>query len=174
MDKQLLNTLNKGEKLVEMTEITLHDETVIKTILYTCVGVNIFNKWKIETYEFPFYFETKELAEEFLKYWDELRICKTIYWNNIDKPCFGLYISGQENMPYIMVDSWRNDVFTVDPKNQLSKNGIWGGQVIKYVNGQHFTFKGDCFDYKKIFALENVGKNTNKTYIFKMVRDWNF
>ena len=44
MDKQLLNTLNKGEKLVEMTEITLHDETVIKTILYTCVGVNIFNK----------------------------------------------------------------------------------------------------------------------------------
>lgn len=172
MDKQLLNTLNKGEKLVEMTEVTLHEETVIKTILYTCVGVNIFNKRKIETFEFPFYFETKELAEEFLKYWDELWICETTYWDNKFKPCFGLYVSGgQEIKPYIMVDSWRNEVFNIDPKNQLSKNGIWGGQVVKYDNGRHFTFKGDCFDYKKIFDLENVGKNTNRTYIFKMVKD---
>ena len=149
MDKQLLNTLNKGEKLVEMTEVTLHEETVIKTILYTCMGVNIFNKRKIKTYKFPFYFETKELAEEFLKYWDDLWICETAYWDNKSKPCFGLCVGGQETMPYIMVDSWRNDVFSIDPKNQLLKNGIWGGQVLKHDNGKHFTFKKDCFDYKK-------------------------
>lgn len=171
MDKQLLNTLNKGEKLVEMTEVTLNEETVIKTILYTCIGVNIFNKRKIETYEFPFYFETKELAEEFLKYWDDLWICETTYWDIEPKPCFGLFVNGQENKPYIMVDSWRNDVFNIDPINQLLKNGIWGGQVLKYDKGRYHTYKIDCFDYKKIFDLENYGKNTNKTYIFKMVKD---
>ena len=167
MDKQLLNTLNKGEKLVEMTEVTIHGKTVIKTILYTCTGVNIFNKRKIETYEFPFYFETKELAEEFLKYWDELKLYVDSYWDNKNKPCFSLYANNQKsNTTYIMIDSWKNKIFA---KNQLCKNGIWGGQVIKYLDGRYFTYENDCFDYKEIFNLENVGKN--RTYIFKMVKD---
>ena len=172
MNKQLLNTLNKGEKLVEMTEVIIHEETVIKTVLYTCVGVNIFNKRKIETFEFQFYFETKELAEEFLKYWDELKLYDASYWDNRNKPCFGLYVNNQESSTaYIMIDSWRNKAFTIDPKNQLRKNGIWGGQVIKALDGRYYTYKSKCFDYKEIFNLENIGKNTNRTYIYKMTKD---
>ena len=36
MDQNVLNNLKDGEQIVEMIECTLHNESVIKAIIYTC------------------------------------------------------------------------------------------------------------------------------------------
>ena len=104
MDKQLLNSLNKGEHLVEMQEYILQYQTVYKVIVYTCIGKTLFKNSRIGTFEFPFYFKTKSTAEEFLKYWDELWLSHTTYWDHgKDNHCFGLYVKDHDNNVYTLV-----------------------------------------------------------------------
>ena len=68
MKADALNNLKIGEQLVEMQECTLHDMNVIEVTLYKCVS--IFRFRKIKEYTFPFYFNSKKLVEDFLKYFD--------------------------------------------------------------------------------------------------------
>lgn len=166
MDKQILNNLNIGEHICEMQEYILHKETVIKTTVYTCKK-RLFRKY-FDTFEIPFYFKSKELAIEFLKYWDEFEWGSTTYWDNKEKFCYGInHINGSKC--YIMVDDYKlRNSQQFSYKCQLTENGVWGGIIC--TDGRYYTNSPDNVYYTKIFELESLPIETNKTYMFKMIK----
>lgn len=175
MDKKILKNLKKGEKIVEMTEVILHNETVVSVTVYICTGTNIFGKSKIRIFKFPFYFASKSFAEEFLKYWDYFELCHSSYWDGQTISCFALYVNKQlynENN-YIMVDSHKKKglSYCKEGKEQLKEYGVWDGRVCRKCDGEYHTFDSKIFNYKRILDYENVGTETDKKYIFKMMME---
>lgn len=172
MDKQILNSLNKGEHLVEMQEYILQYQTVYKVIVYTCIGKTLFKNSRIDTFEFPFYFKTKSIAEEFLKYWDELWLSHTTYWDHSkDNHCFGLYVKDHDNNVYTLVDAFKlDDANAYNNKCQLTYDGVWGGTICN--DGRYYTYSPHNFYFTRIFNLENIAQKVNKNpYVFKMIKD---
>lgn len=75
MDKNVLNGLNPGEKAVDIQEYHWGKngyKLVYKVTIYTCKSL-LFTKY-ISKYEFPFYFESKTLAEEYIQVHDSYEI----------------------------------------------------------------------------------------------------
>lgn len=180
MDQEVLNKLNDGEQLVEMIECRLHDEIVIKVIVYKC-HVNIEDKgfWKPEkiehkeftSYEFPFYFSSKEFAQDFIENSGNFEIYPTTYYDHKDYPCYALKLTKYDtHLKYIMVDSFKwknqNQCHFVN-KCQLTDRGVWGG-IVNY-DGQFYTSSDENLMYKEILKFENIAEETEKTYIFKMI-----
>lgn len=169
MDQALLDNLNKGEKLVEMTEYKSHGKLVYCVTVYICYDISFFGKRKIKEYTYPFYFISKAFAEEFLKYWGEFDIVQTTYWDheNIkDIDCYALVLNEDE---YILVDTYKGSISSYKNKAQLGDWGIWAGDVVAYEYGRYSTDSLWRINYKTIFDIEDIGRSTNKSYIFKMV-----
>ena len=178
MDNNIINTLNPGEKVVEMQECTLHGQTVIKVTVYTC-HINVeykgFLKTKkiehkeIDKYEFPFYFSSKKFAEEFLQSYDKYKIEKSTYWNHTNIGCYTLTLSNYKtHLTYHMVDDFkfiRKDNF--DNKCHLQERGVWGGIV--NTDGHFSTYGYKNINYKEIYKYENIAIENGKKYVFKMI-----
>jgi len=180
MDQEILNKLNDGEQLVEMIECILHDETVIKAIVYKChVNIEVKGFWnqeKIEhkeftSYEFPFYFSSKEFAQDFIENIGNFEIYSTTYYDDKDYPCYAIKLQKYKtHLKYIMVDSfkWKNKQY-FNSKCQLQERGVWGGIVNS--DGRYYTLSTENLTYKEILKFENIAEETKKTYIFKMIKE---
>lgn len=180
MDQNILNKLNDGEQLVEMAECILHDEIVIKAIIYKChVNIEVKGFWKPEkierkeftSYEFPFYFASKEFAQSFIENSGNFVIYSTTYYDGKDYPCYALKLTKYDtHLKYIMVDSfkWKNK-YHFDNKCQLQERGVWDGMVNS--DGRYYTLVGENLNYKDIFKFENIATETKKTYMFKMIEE---
>lgn len=178
MDPNILNKLNDGEQIVEMTECILHDETVIKVIIYTChVITETEGFWKIKTvekrsfdeYEFPFYFTSKEFAQEFVENMGNFKIYPTTYWDDKDYPCYALKLAKYDtHLKYMMVDSFKlKNRQHFNSKCQLQERGVWNGMVNS--DGRYYTLVGENLNYKDIFKFENIASETKKSYVFKLI-----
>ena len=106
-NQEILNSLNYGEKAVEINgRAVIRDNkeeimTVYEVVFYTCkkeIIEHVFKKdeefKKLEKYTVPFYFTSKELAQEFIESWDLFEIEKMTYWDNKDIRCYGFSVKG--------------------------------------------------------------------------------
>ena len=178
MDQNIVNTLNPGEKLVEMQECILHEQTVIKVIVYICRVIIEFTGFfklkkiehkEIDTYTFPFYFSSKKFAAEFLQSYDKYKIEKNTYWDHTAIGCYSLGLTDYKtHLTYHMVDDFKfahKDNF--DNKCHLQERGVWGGIV--NTDGHFSTYSHKNINYKEIYKYENIAVENGKKYVFKMV-----
>ena len=172
VNNDILNKLNKGEHIAEIEEYVIHGLTVYKVTVYTCNHISrIFKKHYIDKYEIPFFFISKDLAQEFLENWDNFEIHTTTYWDNEYKSCYALRLANIQNKKiYYMVDYYKEtrNKNCFDKKYQLEDNGIWSGIIND--DGFYYTYSGSSFNYKNIFDFESVGINQNKSTLFKMTK----
>lgn len=169
MDKNILNSLNNGEHVVEIKKYMLHNEYVYQVTVYTCIKILFLKHFKKYTY--PFYFASKQFAEEFLKYYDDFRVINAFYWDNEDKDCYALEaVNGLGEGTYWMVDEhkFRKDPYAVGKKFHLKDGGVWNGIV--NTDARYTIFYLHNINYKEILDRESVLSETDNTYIFKMVK----
>ena len=168
MDKEILKNTKPGEKLVEMLEYTQHGETVYQVTVYLCKK-GLFRK-RFSKFRYPFYFKTKEFAEEFLKYYDEFIIVSTSYWDKHDIGCYGLAHRKEIDTVFVMIDSDKQKRYSehIGEHAQLQYDGVWDGLVCESQHGEYGTHDMYMFDFKKIYDRINIAINGTKQYIFKM------
>lgn len=177
MDQNILNDLKAGERVVEMQECILHEQTVIKVTVYT--GIVKKKNWiffskeykSYEVYEFPFYFESKEFANEFLQHYGKFEVKIDTFFND-DHRYEECYILGLSNfntrVKYYMVDSFKEkNIHKFHQYGQLTSNGVWGGTV--NMDGHIMTLNNQNIKYTDIYLYENIAQETNKVDVFKMV-----
>ena len=171
MDENIVNTLNPGEKAVEMQECTLHEQTVIKVTVYTCIEEKSwFHTNKIlQSYEIPFYFASKKFAEEFLQNFDKYKIEKSTYWDDNYIECYALILSNYKtHLTYHMVDDFKlKNKEKFHNKCHLQDRGVWGGIIN---TDAHFsTYQSRNIVYNEIYKYENIAVENGKKYMFKMI-----
>ena len=169
MDKNILDTLNIGEHVVEIKKYMLHNEYVYQVTVYTCCKILF---WKhIKKYTYPFYFASKNIAEEFIKYYDDFYVSIGSYWDSGDKICYMLNAThGLGEGKYWMIDDYkyRQDPHAIGKHFHLKDDGVWNGVVNTYA---HFsTYYNYNINFKEILNRESVLSETDSTYIFKMVK----
>lgn len=178
MNKEVLNSLKDGEQVVEMSECVLHNETVIKVIVYKChikikrtgfFKIKSIEQREFDRYEYPFYFSSKEFAQDFIENCGNFNIYQTTYYDDKDIPCYGIKLSKYDtHLTYIMVDSFKlkNENY-FHSKCQLTERGVWGGVI--NTDGRYYTHTRQNIKYKDILKFENIAEETGKTYTFKLV-----
>lgn len=83
MNQEILDNLKIGEKAADIQEYFWGrngEKLVYKVTIYECTKfpvkfgpfLRLFQKRGIDKYVVPFYFETKELAQEYIKYSDKV------------------------------------------------------------------------------------------------------
>ena len=172
MDKKdALNTLNEGECIVEIQEYVLHDSTVYDVTIHTCVNITFFGRHQYDEYHFLFYFKTKELVTEFLKYWDKINLVSTSYWNSKDVQRYAMTVGGEDEKMYYLVDDFKLLHYgQFDHKCQMQKRGVWDGVV--NTSGRYHTFKENNINYTDVFKYENIAFKVDKdSYLFKMYKE---
>jgi len=172
MTNDILNGLNVGEHVVEIQECVLHDQSVVKVTIYKCISISWLSKHRdIETYEFPFYFKSKEIAEDFLQYYKKFEVRYDSYWDERNKECYTLRLSHYDtHLKYYMVDDFKHENrYNFRDKCQLGKRGVWNGIV--NTDGQYYTYERNNINFKDIFKFEDIATETNKSYIFKMIEN---
>ena len=165
--KEISKVLKKDKQIVEIIEGTRCTRTIYDVCIYKRIRFlsGLFSIIKKIT--FPFYFETKELAEEFVKFYPEIYHTAGSYWDGDDKFCYFLSSSFCEN-DYAMVDAFKQKGYIPtkrDDKYFLQKKGVWGGVICK--DAEFHIFNSNCMDYKKIYELEgsfNVCETGNRYY----------
>ena len=169
MDKNILNTLNIGEHVVEIKKYMLHNEYVYQVTVYACCKILF---WKrIKKYTYPFYFASKTTAEEFLKYYDDFYVSVGSYWDGCYKECYILNATnGLGEGTYWMIDDYmyRQDPHGYGKHFQLKGGGVWNGVVNTYAH--YSTYSDYNINFKQILDKESVLSETDSTYIFKMVK----
>lgn len=176
MDSKLLNELNKGDKLVEMTEYTLHNEIVYDVSIYMCEGISLlFKHRKIKKYLYPFYFKSKQIANDFLSYWGDFHIVETTYWKDGEHNCYALVLNNDyQNRKFVMIDSYKRKLYSglIGEHAQLEQHGVWDGIVLEASHGRYSTYDTHMFNFKKIYEIVDLPRKTNsKSYIFKMIKE---
>ena len=147
MKTDALNNLKIGEKLVEMQECTLHDMNVIEVTLHKCVS--IFGFRKIKTYAFPFYFTSKELVNEFLKFYNYFEI-------------------SQE--PLRWFDEYKCIKHYTSKPCALEEKGIWNGKL-NDTNDMYPSYMNQSYNFMELLDRCNIPVKSEKTYIFKMIEE---
>lgn len=152
MNKNILNSLNTGEKAADIREYFYGDgggKTGYQVTIYTC---HRFIFRYIKKYTIPFYFKTKELAQDFLKHLPEIEL-----WS--EKMCIGLdnhkitayYIKFKnKKQKYIYyLYNWDNQY------GQLMTGDIWNGRIncAQEVN-QTVLFSMHNCEFLEIFEIE--------------------
>lgn len=165
MDEKILKTLKPGEQLVEMQECLLHSRKVYEVTIYTKRRLFGYSK-----YTYPFYFDTKEVAELFLKYRSYFGLYEkrpTYAWSSNEKYLYLKLENSEHDTMYIMIDDHK--LHNNGIKYQLERNGIWAGEIndweqayLEIRHNKHFM---------EIFNFANIGLKNDKTYIFKMIEN---
>jgi hypothetical protein len=167
--EEISKVLKKNNQVVEIIEGERCNQIIYDVYIYKRVSFffGLFSRIKKTT--FPFYFETKELAEEFLTFYPEIYHTDGSYWdgNNID--CYFLTSDYCEHN-YAMVDVFKKKGYTPSDSDKyfLRRNGVWGGIICK--DADYHTFSSNYMDYKKIFDLEGSfnAKETGNRYYYEL------
>lgn len=171
MKNDALNNLKVGEQLVEMQECTLHNMNVIEVTLYKCIS-SFFGFKKIKTYVFPFYFTSKELVENFLKFYNYFKISRDpLRWFD-DIKCISLIVKGQTRK-YHMVDEYKcidyNKHYISKPC-ALEEKGIWNGKL-NDTNDMYPSYMNLNYNFIELLDRCNIPIKSEKTYMFKMIEE---
>lgn len=131
-ESEILNSLNPGEKIVNIQEYFLGDNgshLVYKVTIYTCK--NIIGFKKLKTYTFPFYFVSMEFAKSFLEHYDTYEIGTTEYSSDLHYIGYDLYLKNADTQiyKYRMVDAYTKINTPCSKCDVLKKGGVWGGIV---------------------------------------------
>lgn len=165
LSKDILNKLKIGEHAVEMQECLISNTKIVyKVTLYTCKRGLFKNHYS--EFIFPFYFNTKALAEEFLQHYDDFQLCWGSYWDNGDRACLMLYAKNStQEKKYWMVDCDKPNT----NKAQLTEGGVWGGVV--NTSGRYSVCNFDNINYLGILYREYIITETKNKYCFIMVKE---
>ena len=176
MKNDALNNLKVGEQLVEMQECTLHNMNVIEVTLYKCIS-SFFGFKKIKTYVFPFYFTSKELVENFLKFYNYFKIGRDpLRWFD-DIKCISLIVKGQTGK-YHMVDEYKcidynksriSNPYTFKPC-ALEEKGIWDGKL-NDTTDMYPSYMNQSYNFMELLDRCNIPIKNEKTYMFKMIEE---
>lgn len=157
--EEIANSLTGNNHIVEVVECVCNQRPVYIVNVYSRGFISrwfgLCKKININKYTYPFYFEKKELIEEFMKYYPELYVTDGTYWDHEDIWCLMLDADFSANS-YYMVDSFKKKGYSAcktKDKYHLQDNGIWGGEVC--IDGEYHTFDSKCFYFTKMFNLEN-------------------
>lgn len=167
--EEISKVLKKNNQVVEIIEGGRCNQIIYDVYIYKRVPFffGLFSRIKKTT--FPFYFETKELAEEFLTFYPEIYHTDGSYWDGNYIDCYFLTSDYCEH-DYAMVDAFKQKghIPSHSDKYFLQKNGVWGGVICK--NAEYHTFSSKCMDYKKIFDLEGSfnTKETGNRYYYEL------
>jgi hypothetical protein len=167
--EEISKVLKKNNQVVEIIECERSARTIYDAYIYKRISLffGLFSRIKKTT--FPFYFETKELAEEFLTFYPEIYHADGTYWDHGDIHCYFL-TSNQCEHDYAMVDAFKQKGYATAHSDEyfLQSNGVWGGVICK--NAEYHTFSSNCMDYKKIFDLEYQfnSKETGNRYYYEL------
>ena len=172
MTKEELLTYKDGEKAVEIQEFQIGATDVIcpgplvyKVTVYSNIKKGFFGNVKYDKYTFPFYFNSKKLIEDFLKYFDCFYINNGKYWDEIYINCLMLKMHGFD-YSYYMNDCIKN---AINNKSQLQENGIWDGYVVNNDDGKYFMRNKIYFT--DILKLKCIPIKTKNIYHYKMSKD---
>jgi hypothetical protein len=191
-----LTNIKVNEIVVEMNDCEVHfyNNTsadtikVVEVTLYKCVQKrkSIFHKYEKELevyYKYPFYFLTRELANEFISMMDILKITTGSYTHKNEKTdeweypsCYMVatnFDNGESAKYYWMVDHIKQ-LYLPCPKNSikskesyLKKNGVWGGVV--NTNAQYGgVFEGWNIDYRDILNTNTYVKKLGNSTFYKL------
>ena len=167
--EEISKVLKKDNQIVEIIESGRCNQIIYDVHIYKRVPFffGLFSRIKKTT--FPFYFETKELAEEFLTFYPEIYHTNGSYWDGDDIDCYFLTSDYCEH-DYAMVDAFKRKGYTPSHSDKyfLRTNGVWGGVICK--NAEYHTFSSNFMDYKKIFDLEGSfnSKETGNRYYYEL------
>ena len=173
MNKEVLNNLAIGEKAADIQEYHWGkngEKLVYKVTIYTCKSL-LFGKYTSK-YTFPFYFKTREFAEEFVQnhdkyefkkfhledYCDTVHVHYKIYPKNVGFK--------KTKCEYSLVTASIADYNVA----LLEIGGIWDG-FVECRNKRH----NSCINYKKYYTkideLENdaaIEGTSGKTFSYKL------
>ena len=168
--EEIANNLNNDNHLVEVIECDRNGRTVYKVNVYSR---NVVSQWfglsekvVVDKKTYPFYFETKEVIEEFMKYYQKFYYRYGTYWDYGDIRCLLLDTEYSKN-DYYMVDSFKKKEYsgcTTQDKYHLQDYGVWNGEIC--IDGKYHTFERTCRYFTKILELENktLPKEGQRTY----------
>ena len=172
MTKEELLTYKDAEKAVEIQEFQIGAtddicpcQLVYKVTIYSNIKQGFFKNVKYDKYTFPFYFNSKKIIEDFLKYFDCFYINNGEYWDGRYINCLMLKMHGF-NYSYYMNDCIKN---AVNNKSQLQENGIWDGYVVNNDDGRYFMRNKIYFT--DILKLKCIPIKTKNIYLYKMTKD---
>ena len=172
MTKEELLTYKDAEKAVEIQEFQIGAtddicpcQLVYKVTIYSNIKQGFFKNVKYDKYTFPFYFNSKKIIEDFLKYFDCFYINNGEYWDGRYINCLMLKMHGF-NYSYYMNDCIKN---AVNNKSQLQENGIWDGYVVNNDDGRYFMRNKIYFT--DILKLKCIPIKTKNIYHYKMTKE---
>jgi len=175
MTQEELNKLKVGEKAVDIQEYYWGPNGKIlayKATIYTCVKYLLFFK-KIQEYTFPFYFESKEFALEFLKEYENYNFVK--FYNRLK---IESKIIKSPKHKYVMISSYDNPYRPCSKYDVLKIGSLWKGLVYK-IDRDDECWKDEydkysCMHYSYIEKIEQMAAKEGtigKTYSFKMIEE---
>lgn len=163
MNQKVLNKLNPGEKVVQIEEFD--NGKYYKVTIHSCTGKFLWLH-RITAKHIPFYFATKELAIEFLKYYDNLEwVFADANENKIWLEALQLELLNYTN---------RHNYYMVDVSGKhLLYLGIWSGLV--NTDGRWGIEAKNNILFKDMFKMEDeikehVEGTPNNEYLFKMIK----
>lgn len=159
MNKEVLDTLKVGEKVADIQEY-FHGKNgknlVYKVTIYECIEKRvclIFKNKEIKEYVFPFFFKTKEFAQEFLTQCDNFNlILGRCYINGLYMHAYMLELRNISKLKnrYILVNVHKSLFGDCAP---IGENDIWDG----FVNyGPYSLKKNYTINYKDIHQIETL------------------
>lgn len=177
MTKEELLTYKDGEKAVEIQEFQIAainvgcpSLTVYKVTIYSNIKKGFFGNIKYDKYTFPFYFNSKKLVEDFLKYFDYFYIDDGDYWDSERKICLMLKMYDFD-YSYYMNDCIKSNSIAALDKSQLQENGIWDGYVVNKADGEFYMFKRNRIYFTEILKMNCIPIETKNIYHYKMTKD---
>ena len=177
MTKEELLTYKDGEKAVEIQEFQLSATDVIcpgplvyKVTIYSNIKKRFFGNVNYDKYTFPFYFKSKSLVEDFLKYFDYFYIDDGEYWDGKYINCLMLKMHDFD-YSYYMNDCVKSESTVANNKSQLQENGIWDGYVVNNNDGQYWMYERRRIYFTDILKLKCIPIETKNIYHYKMTKD---
>lgn len=152
MNKDILNSLNTGEKAVDIQEYFYGEagcKTGYQVTIYTC---HKFIFRYIKKYTIPFYFKTKELAQDFLKHLPEIELCSDrmrIGFDNHKITAYYIKFKNKKQKHIYYLYNWDNQC------GHLTTNDIWDGNINCALN-EHQTILYSHYncEFLEIFNIE--------------------
>ena len=174
MNKEVLNSLKLGEKAADIQEYYWGkngSKLVYKVTIYERIKVpflRVFKREVIDEYVVPFYFETKELAEEYIKYSDQIWFRDL----NLDYGFggYGLFLKNYSNQKneYYLVNA-TGVPYDKDQEMLLYKDSVWNGKINP---SYRKPYKTKSIYFTEIFKLEELAAKegtTGQTFSYKLI-----
>lgn len=180
MNQDTLNSLKPGEKVVDIQEYYWGENgfrLVFKVTVYICTQkyyLGIFKKKHIKEYTFPFYFAHKEVAQQYLQYFDNFEIEKIEYvpYGFTRYETYKLVIKNSKMYKnYYLTDAYITIATPTSKNNRLNPGGIWNGLVNTDESNSTYVNKDYNMNFTKIFKSEECASKegtTGKTYSYKL------